>query len=68
MRLFGVKLLTSGGLACLNRAALNDVQSAPAESPLRAEGKEFLLTQCGQSVINIFTAFGFRVQFCIRFL
>jgi hypothetical protein len=38
------------------------------KSPLRAEGKEFLLTQCGQSVMNIFTAFGSRVQFCIRFL
>jgi hypothetical protein len=39
-----------------------------ADAPLTAEGKEFLLTEGGQSVMNIFTAFGFSVQFCIRFL
>jgi hypothetical protein len=30
----------------------------PAKAPLPAEGKEFLLTERGQSVMNIFTAFG----------
>jgi hypothetical protein len=40
----------------------------PAEAPLPAEEKEFLLTLGGQSVMNIFTAFGCSVQFCIRFL
>ena len=64
----GVKPLTSVALTCLNRAALNERGPEPAISPLRAEGKEFLLTLHGQSVINIFTAFGSRVQFCIRFL
>jgi hypothetical protein len=39
-----------------------------ANAPLCAEGKEFLLTERGQSVMNIFTASGFSVQFCIRFL
>jgi len=39
-----------------------------ADWPLPAEEKEFLLTESGQSVMNIFTAFGFSVQFCIRFL
>jgi hypothetical protein len=39
-----------------------------ADAPLTAEGKEFLLTEGGQSVMNIFTAFGFSVQFCIRLL
>jgi hypothetical protein len=37
-----------------------------AAGPLRAEGKEFLLTGVRQSVMNIFTAFGFRVHFFVR--
>jgi hypothetical protein len=37
------------------------------DARLPAEGKEFLLTEHGQSVMNIFTAFGCSVQFCIRF-
>jgi hypothetical protein len=34
-------------------------------APFGVEGKEFLLTVVAQSVMNIFTAFGFSVQFCV---
>jgi hypothetical protein len=34
------------------------IQLEAANAPLPAEGKEFLLTACGQSVMNEFTAFG----------
>jgi hypothetical protein len=37
-----------------------------ASVPLGVEGKEFLLTPDGQSVMNIFTASGFAKQFCVR--
>ena len=66
-----VPLVRWPGCACgAIAAALNCVGKTIAEGPLRAEEKEFLLTARGQSVMNIFTAFGFRfrVQFCLRFL
>jgi len=34
-----------------------------AATPLRIEGEGFLLTCCGQSAINIFTASGFNGNF-----
>jgi hypothetical protein len=36
-----------------------------ADAPSGVEGKEFLLTVAAQSVMNIFTASGFSVQFCV---
>jgi hypothetical protein len=58
MRRFGVKLLTRTYGTWLNRAALNN-ENRRANAPFRVEGKEFLLTPGVQSVMNIFTAFGF---------
>jgi hypothetical protein len=54
-----VEILTAGVMAWSNRASLNNQPSAAAKKPLfRVEGKQFLLTATGQSVMNIFTASG----------
>jgi hypothetical protein len=65
---FGVKPLTLQAPACLNSGSLSGTLSEVARRPLSAEGKEFLLTPGGQSVMNIFTASGFRVHFFVRSL
>ena len=73
MRLFGVKLLTRVLGTWLNRRSIEDqpdyggtckLGSVP-KVPFGIEGKEFLLTVGVQSVMNIFTASGFSVQFCV---
>jgi hypothetical protein len=53
-----VKLLTRQCGTWLNRPALHH-ENRLAKAPFRVEGKEFLLTPGVQSVMNIFTAFGF---------
>jgi hypothetical protein len=65
MRLIGAKLLTLDAVTCFNRASLFGVEVRLAGAPVRAEGKEFLLTVGGQSVTTIFTASDFSVPFCI---
>jgi hypothetical protein len=73
MRLIGVKLLTAGRGTWLNRRSIENeanpggtgASACAADAPFGVEGKEFLLTLAVQSVMNIFTAFGFSVQFCV---
>jgi hypothetical protein len=66
MRLFGVKLLTHEGATWFNQAKLGTSGSKKLpKAPFRVEGKEFLLTRDGQSVMNIFTASSFSGNFCV---
>ncbi|MBZ5726919.1 MAG: hypothetical protein LAP87_18230 [Acidobacteriia bacterium] len=68
MRVFGVKLLTPGLRSWFNRASLDQRRVFwLASLRFRVEGKEFLLTPALQSVMNIFTAFGFSEQFCVLY-
>jgi hypothetical protein len=48
-------------LAWFNQDSLVGEGFVPADVPLSVEGREFLLTPGGQSVMNIFTASGFGV-------
>ena len=48
-----------------NQTSLFGAGFEPVDAPFRIEGKEFLLTRGGQSVMNIFTASGFGAQFCV---
>jgi hypothetical protein len=48
----------------LKSSSLTEIGMAPAGWPFHVEGMEFLLTADRQSVMNSFTASGFRAQFC----
>jgi len=52
MRPFGAKLLTRGCPAWFNRASLISKGFKVVGALFRVEGKEFLLTRGGQSVMN----------------
>ena len=47
----------------LKSGRLAEIRRAPAGWPFRVEGKQFRLTAGRQSVMNRFTASGFRAQF-----
>jgi len=76
MRLVGVKLLTwrrgswlnSGSIDYQSRQRGSGVPPGISITLFGVEGKEFLLTVAVQSVMNIFTASGLRVQSCVRTL
>jgi hypothetical protein len=50
-------------VAVVKSGSLISVGPTLAETPLSADGKQFLLTADPQSVMYIFTASGFSVQF-----